>query len=143
MKKYNITYCMDGEVIFASTNTESQKKIIVNYLSTNLNKECIKKLVVNNVIYYEILLEPAMKIIKNNLYDVYDDLEIHLLNFIKALLASTSDELMTYITEANFYTKEELLKIECEFEKKRLYSKLKKKKYKRAWISKDKRNSLC
>ena len=143
MKKYNITYCMDGEVIFATTNTESHMKIIVNYLSTNLNKESIKKLVVNNVIYYEILLEPAMKIIKNNLYDVYDDLEIHLLNFIKALLASTSDELITYITEANFYTKEELLKIECEFEKKRLYSKLKKKKYKRAWISKDKRNSLC
>ena len=143
MKKYNITYSMDGEVIFATTNTETQKKIIVNYLSANLNKECIKKLVVNNVIYYEILLEPAMKIIKNNLYDVYDDLEIHLLNFIKALLASTSDELITYITEANFYTKEELLKIECEFEKKRLYSKLKKKKYKRAWISKDKRNSLC
>ena len=132
MKKYNITYCMDGEVIFVSTNTESKKKVIVNYLSSNLNKECIKKLVVKNVTYYEILLEPAMKIIKNNLYDLYDELEIHLLNFVKALLATTADELITYITEANFYTKEELAKIENEFERKRLYAKRRKKKYKRA-----------
>ena len=73
-----------------------------------------------------------MKIIKNNLYDLYDELEIHLLNFVKALLATTADELITYITEANFYTKEELAKIENEFERKRLYAKIRKKKYKRA-----------
>ncbi len=131
MKKYNITYCMDGEVIFTTNNDEAKEKIIVNYLSTNLNRECIKKLVVDNITYYEILIESAIKVIKKNQYDLYNNLEKHLLNFIKALLANTADELITYITEANFYTKEELVKIELEFERKHLYSKIKKKKYKR------------
>ena len=123
IKDVTIIYCMDGEIIFC-TNPEKQAsaKIIVNYLSQSLPGEGIKKMKINEITYYEIVINSAIKIIRENSLNRYNKLENHFLNFIKAILANTPDDLIIYLANTNYYTKDELKNIEMEFEKKQKYA---------------------
>ena len=123
MKKETIIYCMDGEVIFCTNpKKKTSTKIIVNYLSQSLPGAGIKKMKINEITYYEILINSAIKIIRENSLNQYNTLENHFLNFIKAILAKTPDDLIIYLANTNYYTKDELKNIEMEFEKKQKYA---------------------
>lgn len=131
MKKYQITYCLDGEVLFKTKN-DSGYQLVANFLSANTKGDCIKCLQIGKVCYYEINMEKAIQIIKQKKQYDYNELERYLLSFIEAFLANTADELMTYLSNTNSYTKKELADIELEFERKKKRIKFKQKKFKTA-----------
>ena len=141
MKKYTIIYCMDGAEIFRTKNSAEKHFIFVNYLSYNTGQKAIKKINIAGTIYYEIQIAKAIKIIKHNEINDYSALEKHFLNFLKAILADSIDELIVYLSDASAYSQQELTKIEIDYEQHKKYTH--RKKYANTWISKDKIITLC
>ena len=143
MKNYTIIYCMDDDVIFKSKSHDSDAKtVVVNYLSYSTKSKEIRKMNIDGILYYEMQIDTVISIIKNKKYHLYNALEQHLLNFIKAMLSKTPDELIVYLTEANYHPKRDLEQIETQYFKKQKYYPMNKK-YITAWISKDKISTLC
>ena len=117
MNNYNIIYYIDNKPIFKSFKNPKNTIIIVNYLTYQANKECIKKALINDLYYYEILIDPAINIIKKDILYLYNKVEQYLLKFIQALISESPDDLIVYLHETNYFSKKELETIENEFNK--------------------------
>lgn len=130
MSKYNICYYFDDCLIFKDEKSKKNITVIVNYLTYKPNAESIKKAIINDIIYYEIVITDAVEIIKKDLLYLYNKLECHLLKFIAALINNTPDDLIVYLSKTNYYSQKELEFIEFEFNKKEANTQISHKKYK-------------